>query len=464
MNRAPDTARFDVAVVGAGVVGCAIAMELSRYTPRVALLEARSDIGAATSKANSAILHTGFDAPPGSLELQLVRAGYRRFHEWSSSLGLPIARCGALVVAWTAEQVSMLSAIVEKAVKNGVNDLRPIGRDELRSIEPHLDTSAINAVMVPGESITCPFSPPLAFATTAVLNGVDLRRDFGLQSVRRTQDGWVLQSSSDELHAGIVVNAAGLGSDTVDRLFGKHTFSIRPRKGEFLVFDKPASRLINRIILPVPTARTKGVLVARTVFGNLLLGPTAIDVPDKNDTSVSSGSLQSLLQAGRRMLPELVHEEVTTTYAGLRAATEYPDYQIGFYPGDALITVGGIRSTGLSASLGISAYVVRGLIDNFGLSPERRPDWRPHRAPPITDLEQRVCEDPGRIHADPDCGRIVCHCEYVSKREILDALGSAIPARDLDGVKRRTRALLGRCQGFNCHAGISALLAAHGHN
>ena len=212
--------RYDVAVIGAGVVGCAIAMELSRYAIRTILIEARSDIGAATSKANSAILHTGFDAVPGSLESELVREGYRRFHEYSECLGLPIGRLGALVVAWDQQQADVLPDIVRKAGQNGVSDLRFIDRDELRSLEPHLAAGASQAVLVPGESITCPFTPPLAFATNAVRNGVTLRRNFRIQSVDRVSGGIELQSETSRVTAGIVINAAGLWSDEIDRLFG----------------------------------------------------------------------------------------------------------------------------------------------------------------------------------------------------------------------------------------------------
>jgi glycerol-3-phosphate dehydrogenase len=436
-------------------------MELSRYAVRTILLEARSDIGAVTSKANSAILHTGFDAPPGSLESRLVQAGYSRFHEYSESLGLPIGRLGALVVAWDRTQADALPGIIDKARQNGVPDARFVDREELRALEPHLHEDALQAVFVPGESITCPFTPVIAFATNAVLNGVTLRRNFRVESICHEPGATELRSGGARITAGIVINAAGLWSDEIDRLFGKEKFSIRPRKGEFIIFDKPASRLVNRIILPVPTERTKGVLLTRTAFGNLLLGPTAIDVKVKSDVSVSAESISNLLEAGYRVLPDLKNEEVTCTYAGLRAATEYLDYQIHFYPSDRYVTVGGIRSTGLSSSLGIAGYVLRSLLSEFGMPSALKENWRPHRAPAITGLERRVCEDAIKIAAEPSYGAIVCHCELVSRGEILEALRSAIPARDLDGLKRRTRATLGRCQGFNCYARLVSIIEAH---
>jgi glycerol-3-phosphate dehydrogenase len=452
---------YDVAIIGAGVVGCAIAFELSKYAVRTVLLEAKCDIGAGTSKANSAILHTGFDAPPGSLESRLVRRGYQRFHEYSDLLGLPIGRHCALIVAWDQLQADAFPSIIQKAERNGVSDLRMVGYEELHALEPNLAVEALQAVLVPGESITCPFTPAISFATNAVLNGVTLRTNFRLCAVDRMSHATELESNSGRISARIVINAAGLWSDNVDRLFDKNRFSVRPRKGEFLVFDKSASSLIHHIILPVPTKRTKGVLITRTAFGNLLLGPTAIDVDDKGDVAVSAESIRELLHAGYRMLPDLRTEGVTCTYAGLRAATEHQDYQIHFYPSEGYVTVGGIRSTGLSSSLGIAEYVVQALRSEFNMCSSLTSDWKPHRAPPITELDPRVCEDPARLAADPSYGSIVCHCERVSKREVLDALESPIPARDLDGLKRRTRATLGQCQGFNCYARLISMMNTH---
>jgi glycerol-3-phosphate dehydrogenase len=456
------TDTYDVAVVGAGVVGCAIAMELSRYGLAVVLLEADCDIGSGTSKGNSAILHTGFDAPPGSIEAALVRRGYERYHELSESLGLPIGHTGAIVIAWTEEQAALLPAIASKAQKNCVHDIISLTRDEVYAAEPHLGRGVVAGLRIPGESITCPFTPVIAFATTALQNGVTLKRRFKVQSVERRDGHFVLSSEGATVRSTAAINAAGLYSDEIDSLFGKQEFHIRPRKGEFLVYDKPARTLISNIILPVPTERTKGVLIAPTVFGNVLLGPTAVDVEDKRDTSVSSAAICQLLEAGSKILPALERETVTCTYAGLRAATAHQDYQLHFYPDERYVTAGGIRSTGLSASLGIAEHIAQTVATGFGHSGTSRGDWNPHRAPPITELSLRTAINPELISKDGAYGNILCHCESVSVGEIRDALNSAIPPEDLGGIKRRTRALMGRCQGFNCYARISAMLDAHG--
>jgi glycerol-3-phosphate dehydrogenase len=255
-----------------------------------------------------------------------------------------------------------------------------------------------------------------------------------------------------------VVNAAGLHSDTIDAMMGGGEFTICPRRGELIVFDKLARPLLTSILLPVPTARTKGVLVAPTVYGNVLLGPTAEDIPDRGDVATTGPGLASLMDAGRRILPGLVTEEVTATYAGLRAATADRDYQIRVDPARRYACVAGIRSTGLSASLGIAEYVTA-LLADAGLRLAGRPEPDPPVMPYIGQAGTRPYQDAARIAADPEYGRIVCHCERVTRGEIRDALASPLPPADLDGLRRRTRVLNGRCQGFYCAATVAALFA-----
>jgi glycerol-3-phosphate dehydrogenase len=257
-----------------------------------------------------------------------------------------------------------------------------------------------------------------------------------------------------------VVNAAGLHSDTVDAMFGGGGFSIRPRRGELIVLDKLARPLLGSILLPVPTARTKGVLVAPTVYGNVLIGPTADDVEDRSDVATTAAGLAAVLAAGTRILPPLAGEEVTATYAGLRAATEHRDYQIDVDAERRYARVAGIRSTGLSASLGIAEYVT-GELGQAGLELKERDPADPPLMPYIGEAGLRPYQDAARIAADPDYGRIVCHCERVTRGEIRDALASPIPPADLSGLGRRTRAMNGRCQGFYCGATVSRLFAAY---
>ncbi|SOE07587.1 FAD-dependent oxidoreductase [Streptomyces sp. Ag109_G2-15] len=448
---------YDVAVVGAGVVGCAIARELARHPRlRIALVEAQDDVGQGTSKANTAILHTGFDATPGSLEARLVREGYQRLAAYAAESGIPVERVGALLVAWDEEQLAALPRLAEKAERNDCPDTRLLGADELYAREPHLGPGALGALHVPGESIICPWTTTLAYATQAVRAGVDLHLNTRVEQSSRDGRGHLLTTSRGTLRARRLVNAAGLHADTLDRALGHDDFTVTPRRGQLIVHDKLARPLVRHILLPVPTALGKGVLVAPTVYGNVLLGPTAEDLHDKRATGSTAEGLALLREKGGRILPALLREEVTAVYAGLRAATEHEDYRITAHPEQAYVTVGGIRSTGLTASLAIAAHVV-GLLTGTGLDPGPARDLDPVRMPNLGEAFPRPHQRPELVAADPEYGTLVCHCERVSRGEIRDALAGTIPPRTLDGLRRRTRARAGRCQGFYCGAAVRQL-------
>jgi glycerol-3-phosphate dehydrogenase len=451
----------DVAIVGAGVVGCAIARELARFRLRVTLLEAGADVGAGTSKANTALLHTGFDAKPGTLEARLVARGYELLSDYAERVGIPVERTGALLVAWSEEQRAEFPAILEHARANGSTDLRELGVDELYAREPHLGPGAHGAIEVPGEGLLCPFTTPLAYATEAVLAGCDLRRSTPVESVSRLeQGGFTLSIPGGELTARYLVNAAGLHSDELDWMLGHDGFTVTPRRGELVVFDKLARSLVEHIVLAVPTKVTKGVLIAPTVFGNVMLGPTAEDVERKDDTGSTRQGLDYLMSEGARIMPELLDHEVTAVYAGLRAATEHADYQLTVHAPEGYACVGGIRSTGLSASMAIAEHV-RGELGAAGLPLEEKAEPPPRfRMPNIGELGERGYQREELIERDPDYGRIVCFCERVTSGEIRDALDGPVPAVDLDGLRRRTRAHMGRCQGFFCGAELAARLDA----
>lgn len=450
---------FDVAIIGAGVVGAAIARALARYQLRCVLIEAADDVGTGTSKANTAILHTGFDAKPGSLEARLVRRGHELLTSYGPQVGIPIERVGALLVAWDTEQLASLPSIAENAARNGYTAVGTVSAEELYRREPHLGAGALGALEVPDESIICPFTTPLAFATEAVVNGVDLALGSPVQSIAVDAAGaHSLVTPARTFRSRYVINAAGLYADAIDRMFGHETFTVVPRRGELIIFDKLARSLINHILLPVPTKVSKGVLVSPTVFGNVVLGPTAEDVADKSATGSTAAGIANLCEKGSRIVPELMAEEVTAVYAGLRAATEHNDYQLTFDPTQRYVCVGGIRSTGLSASMAIAEHVVDGLADG-GLTLELKDDFHSVRMPNIGEAFQRPYQSAEMIASNPDYGRIVCHCERVTRGEIVDAVHAPIPARSLDGVRRRTRALFGRCQGFFCAAAVARLLA-----
>jgi glycerol-3-phosphate dehydrogenase len=458
-NLESDRVVYDVAIIGAGVVGSAIARELARCSLRCVLLEASSDVGTGTSKANTAIWHTGFDAKPGTLEARLLRRSYKLMEEYIPEAGIPVERLGAILVAWTDEQYQALPSLLEQAHQNGVIDVELLTTQQVYEREPHLNQGVLGGLSVPGEAIFCPFTLPIALATQAVTNGVELKLNFPIQTIEPIETThYCVRSEKGAIAARYIINSAGLYSDEIDRLMGHQRFTVTPRRGELIVFDKLARSLVNHIILPVPTAVSKGVLISPTVYGNVMLGPTAENLPDKRSTETTEVGLRSLLTKGEQILSPLLQEEVTATYAGLRAATEFSDYQIHFYPDQRYVCVGGIRSTGSSASLGIAEYVAE-LLRESGLPLIKKQEFHSIRMPNIGEASIRPYQDHERICQNPDYGRMVCHCERVSRGEIMDALYATIPAANLDGLRRRTRALQGRCQGFNCQANVAALLA-----
>jgi glycerol-3-phosphate dehydrogenase len=456
-----DDGRYDVAVIGAGVVGTAIGRQLARSRLRTVLLERANDVGTGTSKANTAIVHTGFDTQPGSLESSLVRRGHELLTSYARTAGIAMEETGAVLVAWNAEQAARLDEVLAKARANGYEHAARIDLAELARREPHLADGATGAVAIPGESIICPWSPSIAFATEAVGAGVELRLGTEVTAVGRDGGDWLLHTSGGAVRADWVVNAAGLGADLLNRRFGHDEFAITPRRGQLIVFDKLSRGLVSSIVLPVPTERTKGVLVAPTVYGNVLLGPTAEDIEDRGDTATTKAGLDGLLDAGRRIVPDLVSEEVTATYAGIRAATEHRDYQISIHEQEHYACVGGIRSTGLTASLAIAEHVVAA-IGAAGLKLVEAADEP--AIPHMPELGERASrarafEDERLVQVDPAYRHIVCFCERVTEGEVRDALATAVPANDLGGLGRRTRATNGRCQGFFCGAALAANVA-----
>lgn len=445
----------DVAVVGAGVVGCAVARHLTLAGVRCVLVDARPDVGAGTSKANTAILHTGFDATPGSTEARLVARGYRLLRAWAPTAGVTVEDTDALLVAWDDEQAATLPRLAEKSRANGHHSIEVIDATAVRGLEPHLGPGLTGGMLVHGEHIIDPWSTPIGFAREAVAGGCRLVTRFEVGALTVGAEITTLRSTDGRaIQTRFVVNAAGLHGDTLHRLMGFDGFTIRPRRGELIVFDKFARSLLTRTILPVPTSHTKGVLVAPTVFGNVMLGPTADDIDDRTATGTTPDGLASLLERGRRILPALLDEEVTATYAGLRAATEHSDYQLAAEAGARYVCLGGIRSTGLTASmaLGEECAAMLAAIGLEGVAPLDDPAARGD-AEPLTPLGE-ASPRPWQSGAS-----IVCHCERATLDEIAAAVTGQVPAVDLDGIRRRTRAMNGRCQGFGCIAGVCAAAA-----
>ena len=450
--------RYDVAVIGAGIVGCAVARELAGTGLRVALLEARGDVGDVTSKANTAILHTGFDATPGTLESRLVRRGHELLSAYAIDAGIPVERTGALLVAWTDEELATLPKLAAKAAANGYDRTELVDAEEVYRRVPTLGPGALGGLAVPDESIVCSWTAAIAFATEAVHRGAELLLRHQVSAIEIGPSTSRITTSEGDVDARWVVNAAGLGADVLDRGLGHDRFTVSPRRGELIVFDKLARRLVDVIVLPVPSSRGKGVLVSPTIYGNVMLGPTADTIDDRTATGTTGAGLELLLGKGRALMPALLDEEVTATYAGLRAATEHDDYVVDVDADRRYVLLGGIRSTGLTSSMALAEHVAS-MLAAHGEDVAPRADLpQPPRMPNIGEAFPRPHVDAARIAADPEYGRIVCFCERVTRGEVRDAFASTIPPCDVDGLRRRTRALMGRCQGFYCGAEVTRLL------
>lgn len=406
---------FDVAIIGAGVVGCAVARRFALAGAKVVIIEKGSDILSGASKANSAILHTGFDAPEGSLELELVKAGRAEYLSIHRQMGLSLVETGALVCAWNPDEAQSLEAIAEQGRRNGIAELGLLTARQARESMPGLSDRLVAALEVPGEHVIDPWSAPLGYLTQAVALGAQLVRNAEVLS--GAFDGaWRIETTAGPILAASVVNAAGLFGD---------------------------------IVLPVPTEITKGIVVCPTAFGNVLIGPTAEEQDDRERATVETAALEALLTRGREIVPALASIPVTAIYAGLRPASEKKHYRISARPDRRAITLGGVRSTGLSAALGLAQHALA-LHESFGTR-FMPPPAVPHVTMPNL---SETCE---RDWQRADYGEIVCHCELVTRREIEATFSSPVPPGDFGGLRRRTRAGMGRCQGFYCNARLAAM-------
>jgi glycerol-3-phosphate dehydrogenase len=445
--------KFDIAVIGGGVVGLSILRRFAMAGLKCVLLEKNSDILSGASKGNSALLHTGFDAPSKSLELQCMQAGYVEYLDIRENLNLPILETGAVVAAWTQDDRAALEKIFDKAHANDVADVKYLSQTELRIREPEISKQALGGVLVPGEHVIDAWSAPLAYAQQALAHGAVILRNAGVTGAEFVNDEWRLAHSAGEVVASTVINAAGLFGDYVEALARPAPFTIKPRKGQFVVFDKPASKLLRSIILPVPNERTKGVVLFRTIYGNVAIGPTAEETDERENPSTDSATLEKLKARAIEMLPGLKNMQITAVYAGLRPATERKDYIIEALAEKKWITVAGIRSTGLTGSLGIAQHVARLYTKDFGKLP-----MKPQAAifTPVPNLAEHS------IRPYMTGGEIVCHCEWVTRGEIEAACTGTLPSGDIGGLKRRTRAMMGRCQGFYCGAEVTSIFKGAG--
>lgn len=458
---------YDIVIVGAGVVGCALAYKLSMYKLKVLLLDKKFDVGEATSKGNSAIIHTGFDAPVGSLESQLVSKASREWPELAKKLKIPVEKCGALLIAVNDEQNKQLDVIYDKALKNGVDDVLLISGAEALEFEPNISKDVLRALSIPRESIADPFGTSVAYSEVAMANGTDIFLGVEIKNILNAdkETKTLVTADNFQINTRIIVNVAGLGSRKLADLYDGEHFEINPRRGQFLIFDKISRPLINRILLPIPSAQTKGVLVIPTIFGNLIAGPTAEDFTngDAEVTDTTLEKLNLLLEGASKLFPKLTDNSIIGTFSGVRCNCAQGSYLIRPNDGhNGILTVTGIRSTGFTSSPALAEYLIGELHDKCGLSLENDPDASDSRSESSwPGWWERPYDDKNRVEENSNYGEVVCYCEQISRGEIIDHLKSPLQPLTLDAIKRRTRAQMGRCQGFDCQVNVAEIISEH---
>lgn len=455
---------YDVIVIGGGVTGAAVARELSRFQVKACLLEKDEDVCCGTSKANSAIVHAGYDAREGSLMARLNVRGNQRMEQLCEELDVSFRRNGSLVVCQEEEELKGLVELLERGNKNGVEGLRLLNREEALAMEPNLAERTYAALYAPTAGIICPFGLNIALAENAAANGIEFSFDTEVTDIRKIPGGYRLTTGRGEFQTRCVVNAAGLYADRFHNMVSRHHIHITPRRGDYCLLDRKAGAHVGKTIFPLPGRYGKGILVAPTIHGNLILGPTACDMEDKEGTNTTREGLDEVLKKSGLYVKNIPLGQIITSFAGLRAHEDGHEFLIG-EPEDAegFIDCAGIESPGLTSSPAIGEMVTKLLQAKLDL--KENPDFVPGRKgilnPALLNKEERKA----LIAEKPAYGRIICRCEMVTEGEILDAIRRPLGATNLDGVKRRTRAGAGRCQGGFCAPRVMELLAKeHGEN
>ena len=449
---------YDVIIIGAGVCGAAVARELSRYRVNACVLEKEEDVCCGTSKANSGIVHAGYDAEPGTLKARLNVQGNKLMERLSEELDFPFKRTGSLVICRDEEGMPALRRLYDKGIKNGVPDLKILDREEMLEMEPNVAEDVYAALYAPTAGIVCPFSLNIALAENAYMNGIDFRFDTEVQEIVRIEKGYEIHTDNGTFQARYIVNAAGVYADKFHNMVSGKKIHITPRRGDYCLLDKNAGSHVGRTIFTLPTKYGKGVLVTPTVHGNLLFGPTAIDVEDKEGTNTTAAGLDGVISKAGQNVRDLPMRQVITSFAGLRAHEDGDEFIIG-EPEDAqgFIDCAGIESPGLTSAPAIGKMAAGILREKLHL--EEKDDFIAERKG-ILDPDTLTKEERAElIRREPAYGNIICRCEMVTEGEIIDAIRRPLGAKSLDGVKRRTRAGMGRCQSGFCSPRTMEILA-----
>ncbi|NLF62141.1 MAG: NAD(P)/FAD-dependent oxidoreductase [Lentisphaerae bacterium] len=449
---------YDIVIIGGGVIGCAIARELKRWRLKVALCERSDDVGAGASKANSAIVHPGHSAKPGTDMARLNVVGNQLYDQLCQELDITFQRCGSLTVAFDEDELPALESVYQDGLANGVPGMRLIDRDELLRREPNLNPEAVAALFAPTGGIVCPYELTVGLAENAAINGVDVFLNTKAVQVKRNASGWTVCTGQGDFDCAAVVNAAGLYADIFNNQVSTDTMRIIPRRGEYWMIDKSFDGAFRSTIFQLPGKMGKGVLVSPTVDGTIIVGPNAEDIDDRDDNTTTRAGLEYVYQAASRIWPALPRRALITNFAGNRAHLVRHDFVLGEAPGaPGFFNAAGIESPGLTAAPAIARELSAAIAEYLHASPNA--EFQPCRPPVRRFRNMTMAERAAAIAENPAYGRIICRCEQVTEAEIRDCIRRPVGARSVDGVKRRTRAGMGRCQGGFCMPRVVAILS-----
>lgn len=451
---------YDILIIGAGVIGGMIARELSRYDLSVCLLEKENDVACGASKANSGIIHGGFDPEPGTLKAKLNSLGVPLLYQTAKELHVPYVQNGSLVCAFGAEEEPQIDMLFRRGLKNGIEGMSVISGDQARELEPNLSPAITKALLIPAAGIISPYDLTVAAVGNAMDNGVDLERNFAAASIEAKGDIYaVTDARGRALRGRYLINCAGGYSDKIARMAGDNHFTIIPRAGEYMLLDKAEGSRVTHTIFQVPSKEGKGILVSPTAHGNLLVGPTATAVESPEAKQTTPEGLAQVRRLSTKSMPSVDFRQVITSFTGVRASEKTGDFIIGWSENSQnVLHVAAIDSPGLTCCVSIAQYVVQMLGDkNLPLVPKA--NWNGVREDTHAFSHMNEVEKNAWIQKNPAYGKIVCRCEQISEGEILDAIHRNPGARDMDGIKRRTRSGMGRCQGGFCGPQVMALLS-----
>lgn len=448
---------FDVVIIGAGVIGGMIARTLSAYDLKLCIAEKENDVAMGATKANSAIVHAGFDAKPGSLKAKLNVRGSELMPQIAEELGVKYDNNGSLVIGFSEADREIIKALYERGCTNGVKGLKIVEKDELKKLEPNLSENVLCALYAPTGAITCPYELTIAAIGNAMDNGAQLELNFEVKEICEKDGYYEVRSDKKVLQTKYIINAAGLYSDKIAAMVGDTSFTVHPRRGEYILLDKECGNLVSHTIFRTPSKMGKGILVTPTVDGNLLTGPTSVDIKDKEDTSTTAVGFDNIIRQAKENVPDIPYNKTITSFCGLRAVGSTGDFIMNA-PKPGFINAAGIESPGLSSAPAIAEYAAE-LLKEQGVVLLPKESYHPIREAQHAFREAGIEEKNEMIKKDKSFGKIVCRCEAITEGEILRAIRTNPGARDLDGVKRRTRAQMGRCQGGFCGPQIVELLS-----